>query len=106
MRIAVSLSILVLAVVAGDNGSGAQLEAPEPGVYAQTAVGLVPMKQPIGGVEIAASMRSSIGTRAFIFPINDLATVPVAREISGFIVNRSEERRVGKECRSRWSPYH
>src|SRR2546430_15403873 len=22
------------------------------------------------------------------------------------IVNRSEERRVGKECRSRWSPYH
>ena len=22
------------------------------------------------------------------------------------ILNRSEERRVGKECRSRWSPYH
>ena len=22
------------------------------------------------------------------------------------ITNRSEERRVGKECRSRWSPYH
>ena len=21
-------------------------------------------------------------------------------------MNRSEERRVGKECRSRWSPYH
>ena len=28
-------------------------------------------------------------------------------EISGFTRNqRSEERRVGKECRSRWSPYH
>src|SRR3712207_7391303 len=27
----------------------------------------------------------------------------VLDEISGF---RSEERRVGKECRSRWSPYH
>ena len=31
--------------------------------------------------------------------------------ISGFTVvvdarDRSEERRVGKECRSRWSPYH
>ena len=26
------------------------------------------------------------------------------RSIFGF--NRSEERRVGKECRSRWSPYH
>ena len=22
------------------------------------------------------------------------------------VSNRSEERRVGKECRSRWSPYH
>src|SRR6266487_2146767 len=25
---------------------------------------------------------------------------------SDFAANRSEERRVGKECRSRWSPYH
>ena len=22
------------------------------------------------------------------------------------VIRRSEERRVGKECRSRWSPYH
>ena len=28
----------------------------------------------------------------------DVITAPVA--------SRSEERRVGKECRSRWSPYH
>src|SRR2546421_8847477 len=28
--------------------------------------------------------------------------VPVEQEL----VERSEERRVGKECRSRWSPYH
>ena len=27
----------------------------------------------------------------------------IARDIAA---NRSEERRVGKECRSRWSPYH
>ena len=26
--------------------------------------------------------------------------------IKYFIFSRSEERRVGKECRSRWSPYH
>ena len=26
--------------------------------------------------------------------------------VSGRAVHRSEERRVGKECRSRWSPYH
>src|SRR2546425_7373141 len=28
------------------------------------------------------------------------------REVSKFANVRSEERRVGKECRSRWSPYH
>ena len=27
-------------------------------------------------------------------------------ELSGYNDERSEERRVGKECRSRWSPYH
>ena len=26
--------------------------------------------------------------------------------LSTFSLKRSEERRVGKECRSRWSPYH
>ena len=26
--------------------------------------------------------------------------------VGGGLVTRSEERRVGKECRSRWSPYH
>ena len=27
-------------------------------------------------------------------------------EYQGWLNTRSEERRVGKECRSRWSPYH
>src|SRR2546430_5393705 len=35
---------------------------------------------------------------------------PTVLEATGIVeptvVNRSEERRVGKECRSRWSPYH
>src|SRR3712207_5620976 len=45
-----------------------------------------------------------------------LALAPVVRRIGGIqsiVINalsgvsgRSEERRVGKECRSRWSPYH
>ena len=29
-----------------------------------------------------------------------------ARENIANVLLRSEERRVGKECRSRWSPYH
>ena len=30
----------------------------------------------------------------------------LAKSSVEFRVKRSEERRVGKECRSRWSPYH
>ena len=30
----------------------------------------------------------------------------VAEEKIQYLKTRSEERRVGKECRSRWSPYH
>ena len=31
---------------------------------------------------------------------------PAATKSIKDIAERSEERRVGKECRSRWSPYH
>src|SRR5260370_6151587 len=31
---------------------------------------------------------------------------PIVRPTGLIFVTRSEERRVGKECRSRWSPYH
>ena len=39
---------------------------------------------------------------------NNLNTNYDIAELVGQIkkLNRSEERRVGKECRSRWSPYH
>ena len=35
-----------------------------------------------------------------------MAAVLGIGERKNFGKNRSEERRVGKECRSRWSPYH
>ena len=31
---------------------------------------------------------------------------PIQETIEKIVMGRSEERRVGKECRSRWSPYH
>ena len=47
------------------------------------------------------------------FPLQSLFTYEYCGEKDGFQyfllgnqVLRSEERRVGKECRSRWSPYH
>ena len=30
----------------------------------------------------------------------------IGNKIAATLARRSEERRVGKECRSRWSPYH
>src|SRR5258708_7179914 len=38
--------------------------------------------------------------------IKTMGTLEVVRESMAHINRRSEERRVGKECRSRWSPYH
>src|SRR5689334_24528463 len=36
----------------------------------------------------------------------DLSNAVRADQSEAFRQHRSEERRVGKECRSRWSPYH
>ena len=52
---------------------------------------------------------SSIGGPSFRAKRLDAATAPGATCKYGLISasrRRSEERRVGKECRSRWSPYH
>src|SRR2546427_587775 len=56
------------------------------------------------------------GVQTCALPICSTATSPVALAISrslasvswtaSAVSSRSEERRVGKECRSRWSPYH
>ena len=41
----------------------------------------------------------------FLVPFILILTVEMPQWVM-FILMRSEERRVGKECRSRWSPYH
>ena len=47
--------------------------------------------------KVAASLSASFS----IFPSGGSALSD-----EGILMGRSEERRVGKECRSRWSPYH
>ena len=62
-----------------------------------------------------ANLPSPVGSGEYIW------TVPVTAELASntkfkirhedianfpTVITRSEERRVGKECRSRWSPYH
>ena len=58
------------------------------------------------GQSIEAWLRTATGTEVFSLAseIRQASGIPLASQREG--VWRSEERRVGKECRSRWSPYH
>src|SRR2546427_7704619 len=75
----------------------------EDGIRDLTVTGVQTCALPIsaprvrGGGSNAGQRGRSRGDRAGGVP----ARPPVGRRIP-----RSEERRVGKECRSRWSPYH
>src|SRR3712207_5032994 len=40
------------------------------------------------------------------FTVRNMSDVAEAANETNSVMTRSEERRVGKECRSRWSPYH
>src|SRR2546425_1601593 len=66
--------------------------------------------QPVGGERIGRhEMLETQLRRIYAELLGDLVQVDLEREarlrrpVAPF---RSEERRVGKECRSRWSPYH
>src|SRR5258708_6884192 len=50
--------------------------------------------------------RPTIGEIIFCVIAAPICGVAMAKVPALSISNRSEERRVGKECRSRWSPYH
>ena len=65
-----------------------------PGGYAATgaAIGTI---VPGVGTAIGGAIGSLVDIFSGFFGGNKLTLTP-----------RSEERRVGKECRSRWSPYH
>jgi len=45
-------------------------------------------------------------SRRFVDELKELCTFPSISNHGMDAIRRSEERRVGKECRSRWSPYH
>ena len=48
--------------------------------------------------------KQRVGTIIIISSDKDFNQLATTKDV--VIYNRSEERRVGKECRSRWSPYH
>ena len=52
----------------------------------------------------AGAAKSKAGKKAPEFKLKNYDGKTI--ELSDYKGKRSEERRVGKECRSRWSPYH
>src|SRR3712207_9471687 len=94
--------------------------ASDSGIGKATAVALAEMGMDVGitwhtdsdGAEATAEEVRSLGRKAVVARL-DTSEPPscgvvidhLADELGGLDV-RSEERRVGKECRSRWSPYH
>src|SRR5258705_13712448 len=60
-----------------------------------TPVQAAAIPQALEGKDVLATAQTGTGkTLAFLIPVIEK------------LLKRSEERRVGKECRSRWSPYH
>src|SRR3712207_7628555 len=49
---------------------------------------------------------ATVSTRRVVHRLLDEGGRVLAEVADDAVVGRSEERRVGKECRSRWSPYH
>ena len=58
--------------------------------------------------ELLAAARAGLGRAALVAEGAEDLTASLLEQIrlGGAALLRSEERRVGKECRSRWSPYH
>src|SRR5256884_6566113 len=62
-----------------------------------------------GAAAAAEHMAKQGRTPDFVFAIDTFVSADSPLESKRFAdaeIGRSEERRVGKECRSRWSPYH
>src|SRR5260370_23484944 len=57
-------------------------------------------------LELRRVLLRSSGTVGLVLSVGDKATVTGNDGVTPTGTVRSEERRVGKECRSRWSPYH
>src|SRR5256886_8257360 len=128
------VSGMIESIEGGRNLSQALAEYPE--VYGRVFVSLVRSGEQTGKLpevlrslseslkwedELAAQTKKLLMYPAFVGSVVLLVTfflmVYLVPQMTGFIRNmgqdiplqtriRSEERRVGKECRSRWSPYH
>ena len=98
----ITVAILVFFIIVSRFWSGDQAGD---GLSLGPKVGVVNLNGPIFDsrtvIEDLEEMAERGDVKAIVFRVNSPGgAVAPSQEI------RSEERRVGKECRSRWSPYH
>src|SRR5579859_1540196 len=88
----------------GKGGMGEVWLAEDPRLHRQVAIKTLPVHNQddrdfLRRFEREAQAAATLN-HPHILPVYDYGEQPLANG------RRSEERRVGKECRSRWSPYH
>src|SRR3989442_13449178 len=92
-----------------------QLESIRVTADSQGTAGLFPvieitLRNPAPSLSFLTTLDVDVSTRLRHALVGRCSDGPVGWEydllVDGQRVVRSEERRVGKECRSRWSPYH
>src|SRR5258708_34763663 len=64
-----------------------------------------------GELVLAGALAEPVDRALLVFHVDNKSKVEAFARKDPYVLNglakkRSEERRVGKECRSRWSPYH
>ena len=69
-----------------------------------------PQEETSLGKEILSWLQIIVAAVVIAFVLNNFvianSRIPTGSMENTIMSHRSEERRVGKECRSRWSPYH
>ena len=60
----------------------------------------------VSGIMFFAGIYGFISRKNLIMMLISIELMLNAADLNFAVFNSSEERRVGKECRSRWSPYH
>ena len=90
------LLILVAALAAATLGQGAYYTSGQHVVAVTLVLSTI----------AALRARPWTGRDAVFGPLVGCAALGSWAVVSAALAGRSEERRVGKECRSRWSPYH
>src|SRR3712207_9268193 len=72
--------------------------------YEELVKCLLPRETEVRLANLLPILAQKFGERGDGFVTIDLRLTH--QDLAAMVASRSEERRVGKECRSRWSPYH